>query len=158
MTETFAIGRSGAPSPFRDELLTEAEGFAGPEEPEYSPPGDDLGPQDEALLDEAYADPVEEVEAEHEQPSQTAVQGQSAIAVQAARQWDSTDRPVGWIGKVYGLVVHTTGGGLPSKAKSKGIYHTAFAVSYYSQSHGCHYVNGWRGVSGGDLLQVANER
>ncbi|KQV77374.1 hypothetical protein ASC64_00530 [Nocardioides sp. Root122] len=158
MTETFAIGRNGAPSPFREELVAEAEGFAGPEEPEYSPPGDDLALQDEALLDEAYADPVEEVEAEHEQPSQTAVQGQSAIAVQAARQWDSTDRPVGWIGKVYGLVVHTTGGGLPSKAKSKGIYHTAFAVSYYSQSHGCHYVNGWRGVSGGDLLQVANER
>ena len=78
--------------------------------------------------------------------------------MQAARQWDSVDRPAGWIGKVYGLVVHTTGGGLPASAKDKRIYHTVHAVDYYSQSHGCHYVNGWRGVAGGDLLQVANER
>lgn len=158
MTETFAIGRSGTPSPFREELVAEAEGFAAPQEPEHTPPGDDLAAEAEMLLDEAHTDPVEEVEAEREQSSTGAVQGQSAIAVQAARQWDSVDRPAGWVGKVYGLVVHTTGGGLPSKAKSKGIYHTAFAVSYYSQSHGCHYVNGWRGVGGGDLLQVANER
>ena len=80
------------------------------------------------------------------------------MAVQAARQWDSVDRPAGWIGKVYGLVVHTTGGSLPASAKDKGIYHTVRAVEYYSQSHGCHYINGWRGVTGGDLLQVANER
>ena len=159
MSETFTIGRNGVPSPFREELVAELEGFAAPEEPEYSPPNDDLAPQDEGLLDEAYAAPEEALlEAEGEQESNAPIQGQSAIAVQAARQWDSVDRPAGWIGKVYGLVVHTTGGGLPSKATSKGIYHTAFAVSYYSQSHGCHYVNGWRGVTGGDLLQVANER
>ncbi|WP_374456924.1 N-acetylmuramoyl-L-alanine amidase [Nocardioides sp.] len=156
MTETFTIGRDAAPSPFREDLVAEAEGFTAPQEPEYSSPGE---PMSETLLDEAYAAPAEEalLEGEDETPS-TTVQGQSAIAVQAARQWDSVDRPAGWIGKVYGLVVHTTGGGLPSKAKAKGIYHTAFAVSYYSQSHGCHYVNGWRGVAGGDLLQVANER
>ena len=159
MSETFMIGRNGVPSPFREELVAELEGFAAPEEPEYAPPGDDLARQDEGLLDEAYAAPEEALlEAEGEQASNPSIQGQSAIAVQAARQWDSVDRPAGWIGKVYGLVVHTTGGGLPSKAKSKAIYHTAFAVSYYSQSHGCHYVNGWRGVTGGDLLQVANER
>lgn len=162
MTETFAIGRSGSSSPFREDLEVEAEGFAAPQEPEHSPPADDdLGAQSEMFLDEAYAGPaedVDELEAGDEQSTKTAVQGRSSIAVQAARQWDSVDRPAGWIGKVYGLVVHTTGGGLPSKAKSKGIYHTAFAVGYYSQSHGCHYVNGWRGVTGGDLLQVANER
>ena len=149
MTETFAIGNATSPvSPFRSEALT---AYPDPEtavEPESAPPGLDV-----EMLEDSYA-PATTLD---EGPT-TAVQGQSAIAVQAARQWDATDRPVGWIGKVFGLVVHTTGGGLPSSAKSKGIYHTVRAVDYYSQSHGCHYVNGWRGVAGGDLLQVANER
>ena len=37
-----------------------------------------------------------------------------------------------------------------SKAKAKAIYHTVYAVNYYTgrRSHGCHYVNGWRGVAG----------
>lgn len=154
MTETFAIGRASATSPFREETLTGFEDFAPPGEPEFSPPGEDLL----ETTGESYATPVE-VEVIGEQPAaKVPVQGQSAIAVQAARQWDSVDRPAGWIGKVYGLVVHTTGGGLPASAKDKRIYHTVRAVDYYSQSHGCHYVNGWRGVAGGDLLQVANER
>lgn len=151
MTETFAIGSAGAASPFRFETLTEPEDFAPPMEPEASPPGEDLL----EMTEESYAAPVEVL---GEQPAAAVGHGQSAIAVQAARQWDSTDRPTGWVGKVYGLVVHTTGGGLPASAKDKRIYHTVRAVDYYSQSHGCHYVNGWRGVAGGDLLQVANER
>jgi hypothetical protein len=78
--------------------------------------------------------------------------------VQAAKQWDAQDRPKAWQGRVYGLVVHTTGGGLPAKATDKGVYPTVLAIEHYNQTHGCHYVNGWRGVEGGDLLQVANER
>lgn len=84
--------------------------------------------------------------------------GVSPIAVQAKKQWDAADRPKAWIGRVYGLVVHTTGGSLPASAQDKGVYHTVRAVDHYTGSHGCHYVNGWRGVAGGDLLQVANER
>lgn len=151
MTETFAIGGAGVTSPFRQETLTGFEEYAPPVEPEISPPGEDLT----ETTEESYAPPIEVL---GEKPVAQVVQGQSAIAVQAARQWDSVDRPAGWIGKVYGLVVHTTGGGLPASAKDKRIYHTVRAVDYYSQSHGCHYVNGWRGVAGGDLLQVANER
>lgn len=98
------------------------------------------------------------VEGEEEGPATGPPQGVSPLAVQAAKQWDAQDRPKGWQGRVYGLVVHTTGGGLPAEARDKGVYHTVHAVKYYNRSHGCHYVNGWRGVEGGDLLQVANER
>jgi hypothetical protein len=154
MTETFAIGRANATSPFREETFTELEVFALPVEPEVSPPSEELLESTTETTEESCSPPVAVL---GEQPA-TRIQGQSAIAVQAARQWDSVDRPAGWIGKVYGMVVHTTGGGLPASAKDKGIYHTVRAVEYYSQSHGCHYVNGWRGVTGGDLLQVANER
>lgn len=86
--------------------------------------------------------------------------GVSSLAIQASKQWDATDRPRDWQGRVYGLVVHTTGGGLPASARDQRVYHTVRAVSYYTanSSHGCHYVNGWRGVEGGDLLQIANER
>jgi N-acetylmuramoyl-L-alanine amidase len=84
--------------------------------------------------------------------------GLSPLAIPAAKQWDAGDRPVAWQGRVYGLVVHTTGGGLPASADELAIYHTVRAVDYYSRSHGCHYVNGWAGAEGGDLLQLANER
>jgi hypothetical protein len=84
--------------------------------------------------------------------------GLSPLAIPAAKQWDAGDRPVAWQGRVYGLVAHTTGGGLPGSADELAIYHTVRAVDYYSRSHGCHYVNGWAGAEGGDLLQLANER
>lgn len=84
--------------------------------------------------------------------------GVCAFAVPAETQWDAADRPEGWQGQVYGLVVHTTGSGLPAKARARGVYHTVQAVDYYSGSHGCHYVNGWNGAEGGDLLQLADER
>lgn len=85
--------------------------------------------------------------------------GLSPVALQAEKQWNAGDRPVDWQGAVYGLVVHTTGGSLPAGAQEQGIYHTVHAVNWYTnpKSHGCHYVNGWRGAEGGDLLQVANE-
>jgi hypothetical protein len=88
----------------------------------------------------------------------TADSGWSALAVPAAKPWDAGDRPAGWQSNVYGLVVHTTGSGLPASAKARGVYHTVRAVDYYSSSHGCHYVCGWGGVERGDLIQVANER
>jgi hypothetical protein len=98
------------------------------------------------------------VEGEEEGQATGPPQGVSPLAVQAAKQWDAQDRPKAWQGRVYGLVVHTTGGGLPAKARDKGVYPTVLAIEHYNQTHGCHYVNGWRGVEGGDLLQVANER
>ena len=84
--------------------------------------------------------------------------GTSSIAIPASTPWDAGDRPPDWQDHVYGLVVHTTGGGLPASAKQRGVYHTVRAVEHYSQSHGCHYVNGWQGAAGGDLIQMANER
>jgi len=67
--------------------------------------------------------------------------------------WNDKDRTK----PVWGLVVHTSGGGLPSKARKHGIYPSVAAANYYQKSHGTHYVMGWRGVDG-DLIQVANER
>ena len=84
--------------------------------------------------------------------------GESSLALQTPKAWDGKDRPEAWVGRVYGLVVHTTGRGLPTKAAEQGQYPTERAVNYYSKSHGCHYVNGYRGHDGGDLIQMANER
>lgn len=138
-------------------LLREVE--AG-EEPEWEAegylfaPGEEGEGLDEADWDESEWDELEEEEEEAGSPPP----GVSRLALQARKQWDATDRPKGWQGRVFGLVVHTTGSGLPSSARDRGIYHTVRAVDYYTASHGCHYVNGWRGVEGGDLLQIANER
>jgi N-acetylmuramoyl-L-alanine amidase len=84
--------------------------------------------------------------------------GLSPLATPAAKQWDAGDRPVAWQGHIYGLVVHTTGSGLPASADALGVYHTVRAIDHYSRSHGCHYVNGWGGAEAGELLQLANER
>ena len=86
--------------------------------------------------------------------------GVSPFALQAKKQWKRSKnelRPSGWQGKVYGLVVHTSGGSLPGKAIEKGIYPTIAAIDHYSQSSGCHYINGFKGIMEGDLVQVANE-
>ena len=82
----------------------------------------------------------------------------SPLAIPVEKQWDAGDRPVDWQGRIYGLVVHTTGSDLPASADALGLYHTVRAIDHYSRSHGCHYVNGWDGADGGDLLQLANER
>jgi hypothetical protein len=113
------------------------------------------------VIEEAGAPEVEtatEAEPAGEALPEQLASGISPLAIPASKQWDATDRPEGWIGRVYGLVVHTTGGGLPASAQEKGVYHTVAAVDWYSRSHGCHYVNGWQGSRGGDLLQMANER
>jgi len=89
-----------------------------------------------------------------------AVQGVSPFALQSKKQWSrSTNekRPAGWQGGVYGLVVHTTGGSLPGKAIAARRYPTMAAIDIYFRSTGCNYINGWKGIAGGDLVQVANE-
>jgi hypothetical protein len=90
--------------------------------------------------------------------TEAASSGVSPLAIPADKQWDAGDRPKDWQGRVYGLVVHTTGSDLPANARTRGVYHTVEGVDHYSRSHGCHYLNGWRGAQGGDLLQMANER
>lgn len=81
----------------------------------------------------------------------------SPLAIQVAKQWDAADRPAAWRGREYGLVVHTTGGGLPGKALDRGVAPTVLGTSVYHASHGCHYLCGWRGLDG-DLLQLADEK
>jgi hypothetical protein len=83
--------------------------------------------------------------------------GLSFVAEQIAKPWTKKKRPRKWRRKVYGLVVHTTGSGLPSKAKLAEEDPTARAVRYYLQSHGTHYVCGWGGIEEGQLIQAANE-
>src|SRR4030095_7404646 len=54
-----------------------------------------------------------------------AKQGVSPFALQSKKQWSRSSnelRPSGWRGKVYGLVVHTSGGSLPGKAISSKKY------------------------------------
>jgi hypothetical protein len=63
-----------------------------------------------------------------------------------------------WADNVYGLVVHTTGGTLPGRARKAGIAPDEYAVRYYLSSGGTHYVNGWKGADGQQLYQVMNER
>lgn len=90
-----------------------------------------------------------------------AIEGISPFAIQAKKQWKRKGndlRPEAWQGKVYGLVVHTTGGSLPGKAISAGMYPSITAINTYFQTYGCHYINGWKGIMGGDLIQVANEK
>jgi len=58
---------------------------------------------------------------------------------------------------VWGLVVHTTGAGLPARAYRNGVHVTAEATRWYQRSHGTHYVVGPNGIQG-DLIQVANEK
>lgn len=84
--------------------------------------------------------------------------GWSPLAIPAQKTFKTSKlRPAGWRGGVYGMVVHTTGRGLPTKAKKAKQYPTVRAVNYYATSRGCHYVNGYRGHMGGDLLQMASE-
>jgi hypothetical protein len=90
-------------------------------------------------------------------PRPPAPASRSRLALQASKQWDAGDRPAAWRDKEYGLVVHTTGGGLPSKAVARGLYPTVLGVEHYNRSHGCHYLCGWRGLDG-DLLQIADDR
>src|SRR4051812_20636398 len=77
-------------------------------------------------------------------PAGTPVSGVSPLAVSAIKEWGVRyERPKEWQGRVYGLVVHTSGSGIPDQATRKGISPTEYAVGYYKGSRGCHYVNGW---------------
>ena len=84
--------------------------------------------------------------------------GVSAVAKNALKTWPRTTfRPRQWQGRVYGLVVHTTGGSLPAKALEQNTSPLVFAQRYYTQTMGCHYINGWGGLQNGELIQVAGE-
>ena len=153
MTETFAIGSAGAASPFREEALTEPEDFAPPVEPEAPPPGEDLL----ETTEESYAT------SGGGGPRRAAGGRRSSRASRPSpcrppgSGTRSTDRLAG-SARSTAWSCTPRAAACRASAKDKRIYHTVRAVDYYSQSHGCHYVNGWRGVAGGDLLQVANER
>ncbi len=84
--------------------------------------------------------------------------GESLYAIRAPKMHTGRDRIPKWYGKEFGLVVHTCGSALPERAHRAGIYPTIIAADWYFKQHGPHYVCGWKGYEGGDLLQVANER
>jgi len=79
--------------------------------------------------------------------------GISDLANQTKKKWKGKQRPKGWVGNVFGLVVHTTGGGLPAKALKRNENPVDTAVNFYNTNHGTHYVIGWDG----DLVQIATE-
>jgi len=79
--------------------------------------------------------------------------GESPWAIRSPQPWNGKDRTA----DVFGLVVHTTGAGLPARARRNGVPVTVQATRWYQKSHGTHYVIGYRGVDG-DLIQVANEQ
>jgi hypothetical protein len=87
-----------------------------------------------------------------------AARWRSHLARPAARQWVGRERPGQWAQSVYGLVVHTTGGSLVCKAVLRRQDPTAVATDHYYRSHGTHYVCGWSGAAGGQLVQVAEDR
>jgi hypothetical protein len=84
--------------------------------------------------------------------------GRSLLASWTDRGWEGPDRPRGWIGGVYGLVVHTTGGGVASTATTRGVDPAVVALDACRRSHGCHYLLGWNGIDSGELFQLADER
>ena len=67
--------------------------------------------------------------------------------------WKGTKRPRGWRGELFGLVMHTTGAGLPIRATDAGEDIFDRAKKHYLRSHGTHYVISYEG----NLSQVANE-
>jgi N-acetylmuramoyl-L-alanine amidase len=84
--------------------------------------------------------------------------GTCRFAIPAALQLGGQDRPTAWQGRAYGLVVHSTPREIPATARKKGVHHMVEAAERYLERRGCHYINGWTGIDGGDLLQLANER
>lgn len=58
---------------------------------------------------------------------------------------------------VFGLVIHTTGSGAPAAAHNEGIPVLEWCARHYSKTYGCHYVNGYKGAEGGELLLVGTE-
>ena len=79
--------------------------------------------------------------------------GESPYAEQVPKMWTGKKRPRKFRGKVHGLVVHTTGAGLPSKALDRDQDITDRAKKHYLNTHGTHYLNTYDG----SVFQVANE-
>jgi len=84
--------------------------------------------------------------------------GESVYAIRAPHMHTNKLRPEQFRDKEWGFVIHTTGSGLPEKARRLGVNPTVIAADMYFKSRGPHYVCGWGGYEAGDLLQVANER
>lgn len=81
--------------------------------------------------------------------------GWSSVAKKAEKIWEKpSTRPAGWVGSVYGVVIHTTGSGAPSKAKSLEMDPLKWCVNHYFKNKGTHYVIDWNGKA----LQLANEK
>lgn len=112
------------------------------------------------LPDEVFSqEDAEETEAEYEEETPGGLApGLSPLARRGQMHPGHGDRKGVWRDQVYGLVVHTTGGTLPGKARKAGMLAADYAVRYYAKSGGAHYVNGWGGVDGQQLHQVMNER
>jgi len=94
--------------------------------------------------------------AAHEAPLRE-MPGESIYAIRAPKMHSNRARPGDWAGNEHGLIVHTTGSGLPERAHKRGLYPTVIGADYYFKQGGPHYLCGWRGHEGGDLLQIANE-
>ena len=59
---------------------------------------------------------------------------------------------------VFGLVIHTTGSAAPNAAHEAGIPVLEWCAQRFSKTYGCHYVNGYKGAEGGELLLVGTEK
>jgi len=96
---------------------------------------------------------------EYEEESPAALEpGLSPLALRGRLHPGQGARKAPWLDHVYGLVVHTSGGCLPRRAREARQRPDLYAVQYYVNSGGTHYVNGWAGVDGKQLHQVMNER
>lgn len=79
----------------------------------------------------------------------------STIANSSIKRWPERARKRA---SPFGLVVHSTGSGAPTKAAAEGLPVTDWAVRHYKRKGGTHYVIGWGGVDAGELVQVASDR
>lgn len=105
-----------------------------------------------------FPDTEDEAEDEAEAAPSALELGLSPLAQRGRLHPGKGRRTAPWNEHVYGLVVHTTGGALPGRARKAGARPDRYAVQYYLNSGGTHYVNGWAGAAGQQLHQVMNER
>jgi GH25 family lysozyme M1 (1,4-beta-N-acetylmuramidase) len=152
---------------FGDEREFEAEDAerAALADPEFG--GQFEGEVDASRIEPGYADRWSELELpasvfpqpEEEEESPSGLEpGLSPLAQRGRLHPGKGARTPPWSEHVYGLVVHTTGGTLPGKARKAGVPPDEYAARYYLSSGGTHYVNGWAGADGQQLHQVMNER
>ena len=142
--EDASEGEVDFPEPQREFLVTESTAWSETEIP------------DSVFSHEDTEDAGESFE--YEESGAALGRGLSPLARRGRMHKGHGERRSPWREQVYGLVVHTTGGSLPGKARKKGQSPDEFAAAYYAGSGGTHYVNGWKGIDGNQLHQVMNER